>query len=370
MAQIIDSIVKISINEAISTVSTTSVNTLALVGPASSEAENPPDFLECSSAEDAEVFGTDSLLYGMVESAFAQDACPAKIVAINADSFSDALDAVKAAEAAKLNFYHIVVKFGDGSIPAASAFTGNGGWNGYLGANFKIVHLELNDTSTDFASIRALAQALVASTSDRVALYQHAGAGNLAAALVSNRCALDSARGSFAHKKVKGVEYDSYTKSQYDALVSDCINVYTVAAGEARLFMGATAGKTVLLDSTGEQSPASFIDNIAKDDWIRFNVQTKIYSLLGEANDGFGVNYDDSGINSVAASILQVFSKAADTDHQYIMDGYTVKVQTYDYLKTNYSADVQARNLPLVKGRYSRMNSINTVKNVELTVTL
>ena len=39
MAQIIDSIVKISINEAISTVSTTSVNTLALVGPASSEAE-------------------------------------------------------------------------------------------------------------------------------------------------------------------------------------------------------------------------------------------------------------------------------------------------------------------------------------------
>ena len=47
--------------------------------------------------------------------------------------------------------------------------------------------------------------------------------------------------------------------------------------------MGATAGKTVLLDSTGEQSPASFIDNIAKDDWIRFNVQTKIYSLLGEA---------------------------------------------------------------------------------------
>ena len=323
MAQIIDSIVKISINEAISTVS----------------------------AEDAEVFGTDSLLYGMVESAFAQDACPAKIVAINADSFSDALDAVKAAEAAKLNFYHIVAKFGDGSIPAASAFTGNGGWNGYLGANFKIVHLELNDTSTDFASIRALAQALVASTSDRVALYQHAGAGNLAAALVSNRCALDSARGSFAHKKVKGVEYDSYTKSQYDALVSDCINVYTVAAGEARLFMGA-------------------IDNIAKDDWIRFNVQTKIYSLLGEANDGFGVNYDDSGINSVAASILQVFSKAADTDHQYIMDGYTVKVQTYDYLKTNYSADVQARNLPLVKGRYSRMNSINTVKNVELTVTL
>ena len=279
MAQIIDSIVKISINEAISTVSTTSVNTLALVGPASSEAENPPDFIECSSAEDAEVFGTNSLLYGMVESAFAQDACPAKIVAINADSFSDALDAVKAAEAAKLNFYHIVAKFGDDTIPAASAFTGNGGWNGYLGANFKIVHLELNDTSTDFASIRALAQALVASTSDRVALYQHAGAGNLAAALVSNRCALDSARGSFAHKKVKGVEYDSYTKSQYDALVSDCINVYTVAAGEARLFMGATAGKTVLLDSTGEQSPASFIDNIAKDDWIRFNVQTKIYSL-------------------------------------------------------------------------------------------
>ena len=64
MAQIIDSIIRISINEAISTVSTTSVNTMAVVGPAS----QGPAFVECSCSEDAEVFGTDSLLYGMVAS--------------------------------------------------------------------------------------------------------------------------------------------------------------------------------------------------------------------------------------------------------------------------------------------------------------
>lgn len=368
MAQIIDSIVKININEAISTVSTTSVNTIAMVGPATDQ--TAPDYLECSSAEDAEVFGTSSILYGMVASAFSQAACPAKIVAIKAASFSDALEKVKAAEDAHLDFYHIVGKFDDETFPTATAFTSTGGWNEYLGANFKILHLELDDTSDGFATIKGLAASLIAACSDRVALYQHSGTGNLAASLVANRCALDSAKGTFAHKKVKNVTYDNYSKSDFDALTAKCINVYTVAAGEARLFMGATCGKTVTLDSTGEISPASFIDNIVKDDWIRFNVQSKIYTLLGEANDGNGVTYDDSGINAVGAAILQIFAKAADTDHQYIMDGYSVEVKSYEYLKTNYASDVQARNLPLVKGRYARMNSIHTVKNVELIVTL
>lgn len=366
MAQIIDSIVKISINEAISTVSTTSVNTMAVVGPA----ENGPDFLECSSSEDAEVFGTDSLLYGMVASAFSQGACPAKVIAIKAQSFTDALAAIKLAQDNSLDFYHIVAKFDGNVIPTATEFTKTGGWNAYLGENFKILHLELDDASEGFAAIIALSETFLKSTSERVALYQHHASGNLAASLVSSRCALDSARGTFAHKKVKNVEYDSYKKSVFDALVAANINVYANAAGEARVFMGSTSGKNVLLDSTGEQSPASFIDNIAKDDWIRFNVQTKIYSLLGEANDGHGVTYNDSGINSIAAAILQVFAKASDTDHQYIMEGFTVDVKNYEYLKTNYASDVQARNLPLVKGRYSRLNSIHTVKNVELTVTL
>ncbi|MCQ2104637.1 MAG: DUF3383 domain-containing protein [Fibrobacter sp.] len=366
MAQIIDSIIRISINEAISTVSTTSVNTMAVVGPAS----QGPAFVECSCSEDAEVFGTDSLLYGMVASTFSQSACPAKVIAIKAGCFAEALDAVKNAQDAALDFYHIVAKFGDDIIPSSTEFTKTGGWNAYLGENFKIIHLELDDTSNGFASIRELSQSLLKSTSDRVALYQHHAAGNIAASIVSIRCALDSARGTFAHKKVKNVEYDGYKKSDFDALVADNINVYTVAAGESRVFMGSTSGKNVLLASTGEKSPASFIDGIAKDDWIRFNIQTKIYSLLGEANDGHGVTYDDNGINSVAAAILQVFAKAADTDHQYIMQGYTVNIKDYEYLKKNYAVDVQARNLPLVKGRYSRLNSIHTVRNVELTVTL
>ena len=369
MAQIIDSIVKININEAISTVSTTSVNTIAMVGPATGQ--TAPDYLECSSAEDAEVFGTSSILYGMVASAFSQAACPAKIVAINADTFADALAAVKAAEDAHLDFYHIILKFPDDTtFPTATAFTSTNGWNSYLGGNFKLMHLELDDTSDGYTTIKSLADSLIAASSDRVALYQHANTGDLAASLCASRCALDSAKGTFAHKKVKNVTYDSYTKSDFDALTAKCINVYTVAAGEARVFMGATCGKKVTLDSTGETAPASFIDNIVKDDWIRFNVQSKIYALLGEANDGNGVTYDDSGINAVGAAILQIFAKAADTDHLYIMDGYSVDVKSYEYLKTNYAADVQARNLPLVKGRYARMNSIHTVKNVELVVTL
>jgi hypothetical protein len=115
----------------------------------------------------------------------------------------------------------------------------------------------------------------------------------------------------------------------------------------------------------------TFVDQVIKDDWIRFNVQSRIYQLLGEANDGHGVNYDDAGIASVAASVLNVLTVAQDTDHQYVMaDSATVDYKPYSYLVANYAEDVRKRNLPLISGRYARMNAIHTVVQVSLLVTL
>ena len=115
----------------------------------------------------------------------------------------------------------------------------------------------------------------------------------------------------------------------------------------------------------------TFIDNIVKDDWIRFNVQSRIYQLLGEANNGNGVTYDDAGIAAVAAAVLNVLTVAQDTDHQYVMvDSATVDYKPYSYLAKNYAEDVRKRNLPLISGRYARMNSIHTVVQVQLLVTI
>ena len=88
-------------------------------------------------------------------------------------------------------------------------------------------------------------------------------------------------------------------------------------------------------------------------------------------NDGNGINYDDAGIAAVAASVLNVLTVAQDTDHQYVMaDSATVDYKPYSYLVANYAEDVRKRNLPLISGRYARMNALHTVVQVSLLVTL
>lgn len=363
MAQIIDQIVKISIQDSVSGVTTTDVNTVALVGNAASGNSHAAGRYS-TAKKVGEDFGTGSELYAMAVKFFAQDSQPDSVVVIPSASASDALAAVKAA-AESLDFYHVCLASGDSAVSAAVLEN----FQDWLADAKKVLHVQVAPSDGNAAELSLMGD-LSGYGADRVAVYLHsegldtaddgtASGEFLNVALVALRCAADSARGTFAHKTVSGVAADAYGPDSFRELTDAGLNVIAKVSGEARVFFGTTC------DSS------TFIDQVVKDDWIRFNVQSRIFRLLGEANDGHGVNYDDAGIGAVAAAVLNVLNVAADTDHQYVMeDSASVDYKPYSYLKENYAEDVRKRNLPLISGRYARMNSIHTVVQVSLLVTL
>ena len=316
------------------------------------------DAYETASAKRvAEIYGADSELYAMAMTFFSQDAQPSRVVCIplaQGAANSTILNAVKTA-AENFDFYHVVVASNDAEFALSLLTDSTTGLQAWLADAKKVAEIQVSKT---------VAVGLKNHGCDRVAIFAHDETHGtskefLNVAIVALRCASDSARGTFAHKKCKGVTPDAYTVDQYNDFVDGGINVYTKVSGEARLFMGTTA------------SNEAFLDQKIKDDWIRFNVQSRIYQLLGEGNDGNGVNYDDAGIAAVASSVLNVLTLAQDTEHQYVMaDSATVDYKPYSYLKENYAEDVRKRNLPLISGRYARMNAIHTAVQVSLLVTL
>lgn len=349
MAEIIDSIVNISINDAISSVTTTDVNTMAIVGAAGKSGAVAGEYSTLKAIKEAFNEGdTDCELVKMAAAFFDQPSQPEKLVCIPLGSAG--LDGViQAAADAGLEFYHVcAATSADNSDDLGDIYT-------VLSDTKKRLHIQAsNDTIA-----KAYQAKLAADGIDRVYVYlQPAADKYMNVALVAARCANDSARGTFAHKKLANITAGSYSKDKFDELTGLGINIYCKAQGEARVFFG-----------TGKDK-STFIDNGVKEDWVRFSIQSKIYQLLGEANDGNGVTYDDPGIDSVAAAILQVFAKAADSDHQYIMEGYSVSYKPYAYLAENEAAKVRERTLPLVKANYKRMNSIHTAKTIQLNVTL
>jgi hypothetical protein len=367
MAEIIDQIVKISIQDAVSSVTTVDVNTVAIVGrvgaTVSANAEQgiaaftpSTDPMQSVSANAVkEAYGADSELYAMAMTFFSQDAQPSRVVCIPLaqTAANTAILAAVQDAAEDFDFYHVVIASNDAAFGLTLLTDSTTGLQAWLADVKKVAEIQVAD-----------ATALKEHGCDRVAVFQHTETHGtskefLNVAIVALRCAKDSARGTFAHKKCKGVTPDSYDVDDYNEWIDAGINIYVKVSGEARLFMGTTG------------SNETFLDQKIKDDWIRFNVQSRIYKLLGEGNDDNGVNYDDAGIGAVASSVLNVLTLAQDTDHQYVMvDSASVDYKPYSYIVENYAEDVRKRNLPLISGRYSRMNSIHTVVQVALQVTL
>lgn len=343
MAKIIDDIVNVSINDAISSVSTIDVNKVAIIGAGSGTAKL------CYSSADAESFGEDSQLLGMAKAFFGQDNQPSEFVAvpltINAQTTAAAITGALETAAGVGEFYHICLagEIDEDILADLQAWANE---------NKKIFEIQAD---TEAATLQAKLGAISA---NRIAIFKHGVAGEyLNVALVAKRCGLDSARGTFAHKTVKGITADQYTESEYKTAKNAGLNIYTKVQGEARVFMGTTC------------DAEHFIDQVVVDDWLRFNVQSEIYKLLGEANDGAGVTYNDPGIIAVVSCVTKIFGQAAEPGRDYIRDDFSVDYKNLDYLKANRAADVRARNLPLISGTYSRMGAIHSAK-VTLNVTL
>jgi ABC-type microcin C transport system permease subunit YejB len=116
MAEIIDQIVKISIQDAISSVTTVDVNTVALVGLATT---STPVAGEIASVADAvTAYGENSELTAMVKVFFAQDSQPSRVVCIPAGNTGAATLAAVQAAAQNFNFYHVVMATWDESVTA------------------------------------------------------------------------------------------------------------------------------------------------------------------------------------------------------------------------------------------------------------
>lgn len=360
MANKLNQIVRVNTVKATSSVLTTSVNTVAIVVTGSAKAAG--EYSDLDSVVDD--FAKTTAAYKMAQTFFSQKTHPDKLVIITSASASsaDVIDAVESASA--FDFFHVVLAYEfngvDAAAKAANAIAFVKALDVKANEVFKMFHLEVDITNnaTLLATIFSGEGGLTESGTERVSIWAHDTTTyedeHLAVAIVAQRCGVDPARGTWAHKKgLVGVTPDSLTASAVGAAKEKGYNIYTTIAGEARTFMGTTCG------------PTAFIDTIVKADWIKFNVEAEIYRLLGDANEGYGVTYDDTGIQAIGSVISKVLNIAADSLHQYIMEGYTVNVPTYASIA---QAQKDKRNVPNIKGNYSVMNYVHTVLDVTLNI--
>lgn len=279
----------------------------------------------------------------------------APTVATIAAALDGALGMGKDSNGRDVDFYNVIIRIESGAAAdIVEMIEGNVTYKGledWCKENFRLAHLEFTD--------RTLAQSVIdglAKPTTRIAYYFHSESTgkSLAAALVADRCGNDPARGTWAHKTLGSVVADATTKAQLIDAQDKGLNVYVKIAGVERTYMGTTG------------SNKTFIDEVVKKDWLKFRTQEAIFNLLGQANNGDGVDYNDNGIQAVAAAVTSIFNTAMDNDHRYVLpDSTDVTVPKYADISAE---DKAVRNLPDVKATFSIQASIHTVKTVELQV--
>ena len=374
MDRLIDEIVKVSVTDAIAAADATAVNTAAVLGistKASVTTQVLYDQESVESAYNSPASGGDaayvSELSKVTRSFFGQSGNPGKLVCIPvaaeptvatiAATLDTALGMGKDANNRDVDFYHVVYRPGS-SVTAANIIAMIEGDSTHKGIeewckeNFRICHIEVTDRTKAESVLAGLAE-----PTTRVAIYFHNETStekSLAAALVAERCGKDPARGTWAHKTLDSVVADATTKANLVDAQNAGLNVYVKIAGVSRTYFGTMGDKT------------KFIDSVIKKDWLKFRTQEAIFDLLGSANSGDGVDFNDGGIQSVAAAMNKIGTTAMDNEHRYVLpDSYEVSVPLY---KDISAADKAVRNLPKVKATFEIQESIHTVKTVELQV--
>ena len=344
-----DYVVKVVVTDALAQATPSAVNTVALVGGS----EDGSDVGIMYSTDDiAETYGEDSELHVLSKSFFGENN-PGKVACVPFDWDSDDIEKVlnSALEAADL--YHFVIR-APRDTSAEELVTLATKLNSWCSANYRFAHLESQDFDKAIDALIGLNELKPA----RVAIYYHDEplGYSLAAAIVADRCAVDPARGTWAHKSLKTVTPDKLKTAQFAQAKNNGLNVLTSVAGVARLFFG-TAGAST-----------KYIDSQIKKDWIKFRTAEEIYNLLGSANGNYGVEYDDGGIQSVGAAVNKILTQANGSTRRYIMDNsWDVTVPLFADIE---KAQVEKRNLPDIRATFSIMQSIHTVEQVDLIVVL
>lgn len=361
MDRLIDEIVQIKVSDAVAAATPTSVNTAAIIDIAT---KNQDKVSVQYSQKDIETFYGVSNISKESRSFFSEQNNPGRIVCIPTENIGtnlveildNALGQSKDENGRNIDFYHIIIRLdkettAQSIINLVEGSSAQKGLEEWCNENFRLAHIEIQNRETAENVLDGLSK-----PTTRIAFYFHNEDKecSLAAAIVADRCANDPARGTWAHKTLSSLVADATTKSELIDAQEKGLNIYCKVAGVDRLFFGTVGSKI------------DFIDLVVKKDWLKFRTQEAIYNLLGSANNGDGVDYNDSGISAIAAAINSIFVVACDNDHRYIMpDSFEIQIPKYDDIN---SEDKAVRNLPNIKVPFSLQNSIHTVKNVELQV--
>lgn len=365
MDRLIDEIVKVSVQDAIASATATAVNTAAVLGVTTKENAKT---MVCYDQDEVKTnFDTSELSY-VTNSFFAEGDNPGRLVCIPLSASPTKANVVSALETAigmgtdsdgrTVDFYHVIIRMDSEATVADVTGLINGdsttqGLEDWCKENFRLAHIELSDRTIAEGVLTALATGTVPT---RIAIYYHSedNKKSLAAALVADRCGNDPARGTWAHKTLGSITADSTTKANLKNAQDKGLNIYCRIAGVDRTYMGTICSST------------AFIDEVMKKDWLKFRTQEAVFNLLGSANNGDGVDYNDAGIAAVASAINSIFTTATDNEHRYVLpDSFEVQVPKYADISTD---EKEKRNLPDVKVPFSIQASIHTVKTIELQV--
>lgn len=306
--------------------------------------------------------GTDGADIVAVTKAFFEEADnPGRLVCIPVDAdptgseIGDVLDAAldmgRDANNREIDFYNVIVRLGEGATSSSVVSLANA-LEEWCKTNSKLGHIEVQDRAVGEDAMATLSEKPLS----RVAIYFHkeTSGKSLAAALVADRCGNDPARGTWAHKTLASIKADSTSKANLKDAEDLGLNVYVKIAGVDRTYFGTTG------------SDKAFIDSVVKKDWLKFRTQEAVFNTLGSANNGDGVDYNDSGIQAIAAAMNGIFNTAMDNDHRYVLpDSTDIEVPKYADISAE---DKAVRNLPDVRATFEIQESIHTVKTIELQV--
>lgn len=365
--KIIDSIVTVSVTDSTGTADAAAVNTVAAlvyVAPATDGEESYVKAVTITSSSEAADYGDDAA--AIATSFFAEDN-PGELTlvltntAIGSASVAGLLDEAVAGDAA--DCYHWVLRFSsladmttDGEENPGLALVQ--ALNAWASENDRLVHVEIHSTDDDATPQDDAAELMTAIASlapERVAVYSHsADSYSLAAATCAKNCADDPAKGTWAYTQLDGVAADSITVTSFtDYVQGRGLNVYHTVKGLNVLTFGTTGSAT------------SFIDQVVKQDWLKFRVQEAILTLLVTANGNRGVFYSDAGIQGIAAAVNGVLNTAHSNG--YIMDDWEVTAPLYADIE---AAQIKKRNVPDIAATFQIMNAVHTVQTVKLVITL
>jgi len=363
-------IVNVNVTSAGSAVAATSVNTVGIVTFTAATGTEATDKKYGSADAVATAFGEDSEAHKMAKIFFAQDTKPASLYVVYATAQTAAAITTAVSDAKLVDVFHwaLVIDTPTTKATEEETFELLKALNTWAAANYKLFHVEIDiDSGTDETALKEVfsgfkytptgetdevsVAGLTKTKTKNVAIYAHDIKNDyVGVAIAADRCGVDPARGTWAHKELTGVAPDELTKDQLDGAISTGYNVYTSIANSSRLFMGTTCG------------PTDFIDTVVKAAWIKFRTQEAVFALLQSGNDGYGIDMSDDGIAAIGAKVTEVLTQAYK--NHYIMDGFTVSLPAYADIPV---ADKNIRRLSGIKASVKLMDSVHTVVSIDIT---